>query len=58
MYDLRLEGDECVHGLAGEFVAGTDDGCLSDTGIEDESRLDLGGGQTMSGNVDDVYDNL
>ena len=51
---VRLESDEGVHGLAGELVIGTDDSSLGDTGIEDESRLDLSSRETMTRHVDDI----
>ena len=43
-----------MDGLAGELVVGTDDGSLGDSRVEDESRLNLGGRQTMAGDVDDI----
>ena len=44
-----------MDGLAGELVVGTDDGGLGDSRVEDESGLDLSGGQAMSRHFDDIY---
>lgn len=53
--DLRLEGDKGVHGLAGELVGGTDDGGLGDTSVHDERRLDLGGRETVTRDINNIY---
>ncbi len=57
MYDKRhvpLERDKGVDGLTGELVVSTDNGGLSNTVVEDESRLDLGGRETVTGDVDNI----
>lgn len=51
-----LDGDECVDGLAGELVVDADDGSLGDGGVLDEGGLNLGGGEAVAGDVDDVVD--
>lgn len=40
--------------LAGELVIGTDDSSLCHTVIKDESRLNLGSGETVAGDIDDI----
>lgn len=52
-----FESDEGVNSLTSELVVGTDDSCFSDTVVEDESRLDLGSRQTVTGDIDDIYAN-
>jgi hypothetical protein len=51
-----LDGDEGVDGLAGKVVSNTNDGGFGDGGVLDERGLDLSGGQTVTGDVDDVVD--
>ena len=53
--NLRLEGDECIHGLTGKLVCSTNNSCLSDTLVEDEGRFNLSGRETMARDVDDIY---
>ena len=45
-----------MHGLARQLVLRTDDSGLSDTGVLDQRRLDLGGRETVAGDVNDVVD--
>ena len=40
--------------MSGKLVVGTDHGGFSDTGEEDERRLNLSGGQAMAGDVDNI----
>lgn len=40
--------------LTSEVISGTDDGSLSDAWVEDEGRFDLGSGETMSRDVDNI----
>jgi hypothetical protein len=42
--------------LSGKFVCCADDSGFSDALVEDQSGLDFGGTQTMTGNVDNVVD--
>lgn len=51
-----LDGDKGVDGLAGELVVDADDGGLGNGLVLDEGGLDLGGGETVAGDVDDVVD--
>jgi len=48
--------DESVDGLAGQLVGYTDDGGLRDGVVLDQSRFDLGCGQAVAADVDDVVD--
>jgi hypothetical protein len=49
-----LDGDEGVDSLSGKLIGDTDDGGLSDSGVVDQGSLDLSGGETVTGNVDNV----
>lgn len=49
-----LDSDERIDSLARELIINTDNGCLSDSGMLDESGLNLGSGQTVTADVDDV----
>lgn len=51
-----LDGDKGVDGLAGELVVDADDGGLGNGLVLDEGGLDLGCGETVAGDVDDVVD--
>lgn len=51
-----FDGDESVDGLAGEVVSNADNGGFGDSGVLDERGFDLGGGETVAGDVDDVVD--
>ena len=51
----RLEGDEGVHRLTGELVSSTDDRRLGDARVRDERGLDLRRGQTVAGDIDNIY---
>jgi hypothetical protein len=51
---IRLEGHKGVYGLASEIVGDADDGSLSDTPVKDQGRLDLGSGEAVSRDVDDI----
>lgn len=51
-----LDRDEGVDGLAGEFISDANNGGLGDSSVLNESGLDLGGGETVTGDVDDVVD--
>ena len=51
-----LDRDECVDRLTGELVADTDDCGFGDCVVLDERGFDLGGGETVTGHVDDVVD--
>src|SRR5438094_797080 len=50
------QGDVRHHRLAGQVVGGGDDRGLRDRGVRDQGRFDLGGGQPVAGDVDDVVD--
>lgn len=52
---LRFEGNERVDGLARELVCGTDDGCLSNTLVQDECGLDLCCRETVSRDIDNIW---
>lgn len=51
-----LDGDEGVDSLAGEVVSDADNGGFGDGGVLNESGFDLGGGEAVTGDVDDVVD--
>ncbi len=51
-----LDGDKGVDGLAGELVGDADNGGLGDGVVLDEGGLNLGGGETVAGDVDNVVD--
>jgi len=51
----RLESNKGEDGLAGELIIDTDNGSLCDTLVEDQSRLDLSSGETVSRDVDDIW---
>lgn len=51
-----LDGDESVDSLAGELVSDADNGGFGDGGVLDERGFDLGGGEAVAGDVDDVVD--
>jgi hypothetical protein len=51
-----LDGDESVDSLASEVVSNANDGGFGDSGVLDQSGFDLGGGETVTGYVDDVVD--
>lgn len=51
-----LDGDESVDSLAGKVVSDTDNSGFSDGGVLNERGLDLGGGQAVTGDVDDIVD--
>ena len=44
-----------MYGLARNFVGSTHNRRFSDARVEDESGLDLSGGQAMSRHFDDIY---
>ena len=48
----RLEGNKGEDSLAGNIVSDTDDSSLGDAFVEDQSRLDLSGGETVARDVD------
>lgn len=50
----RLERNECIDGLASELICGTDDSSLGNTLVKDESRFNLSGRETVTGDVDDI----
>lgn len=51
-----LDGDESIDGLAGEFVSDADNGGFGHGAVLDQRGFDFGGGQTVTGDVDDVVD--
>jgi len=51
-----LDRDECIDGLTGELVAYTNDSGFSDCVMLDKCSFDLGGGETVTGHVDDIVD--
>jgi hypothetical protein len=51
-----FEGDEGVNGLAGEFVGDADDGGFGHERGFDERGFDLGGGEAVAGDVDNIVD--
>jgi hypothetical protein len=51
-----LDGDESVDSLAGKVVSHANDGSLGDGVVLNERGLDLGSGQTVTGDVDDIVD--
>lgn len=50
----RLQSDECIYCLTCQLVSGTNHSSLGDTLVKDESRLDFGGGETVTGDVDNI----
>lgn len=51
-----FEGDKGSHGLTGEFVRHAHHGGLGYQGGFDEGSFDLGGGEAVTGDVDDIVD--
>jgi len=51
-----FDGDECIDGLAGEFIVDSDNGGFGNGVVLDEGRFDFGGGETMTGYVYDIVD--
>src|SRR5436190_19507468 len=54
--EVALEGHERGYGLAAVLVRLADAGRLGHLGMRDDRRLDLGGGETVARDVDDVVD--
>ncbi len=54
--DVGLEDDVGVDALALDVVREADNRGLRDERVRDECRLDLGGTQAVTGDVDDVVD--
>ena len=54
--EVALERHERDDRLAGVLVVLADHGRLGDVGVGDDRRLDLGGGEPVPGDVDDVVD--
>lgn len=54
--DAGFQADEGMDTLSRNFVSGSDDGSLGDGLVHDEGGFDLGGGEAMSRDVDDVVD--
>ena len=55
MQCVRFEGHECVHSLTSELIVRTDDRSLGNTVEQDERRLDLCRRETMTRDVDNIY---
>ena len=53
---VALQRHERDDRLAGVLVVLADHGRLGDVGVGDDRRLDLGGGEPVPGDVDDVVD--
>jgi hypothetical protein len=53
---VLAQDDVGHHGLAGVGVGGADHSGLGDVGVGDQGRLDLGGGEPVSGDVHHVVD--
>lgn len=54
--DALLEGNEGVDSLASELISDTDDSSLSHGVVLEKGSLDLGGGETVTADVDDIVD--
>ena len=50
----RLEGDIGDDGLTGKIISDADGSGLGHALVEDQSRLDLGGGEAVARDVDDI----
>jgi hypothetical protein len=50
----RLEGNICDDCLTGNIIRDTDGSGLGHTTVEDQSRLDLSGGEAVARDVDDI----
>lgn len=49
-----LDRNKGIDSLAGELIRNTDDGCFSYCMVLNEGSLNLGGGETVTGNVDNI----
>ena len=54
---LRFESDESINSLTSQLISCTNDSGLCNTLMKNKSRLDLSGRQTVTGDVDDIWDN-
>jgi hypothetical protein len=55
-FEVWFSGDKCKYSLSSQLVCSSDDSSFRDTAVHDQSALDFGGTDSVTGYVDNIVD--